>query len=110
VEAALGRRNFFLPQVFHQEKTPSSAFIWGGLGVALVLYLFWAEVIQPHKFSISLIDAFPQKIESQGNDTCLKASPALYPPCIIAWQEPFSLVSLEARTKIPVEPFQTVEK
>jgi len=116
VEEQLGRRGFYFPQVFHKEKAPSSAMVWGGLGGAALMYLIWLAMVHPPQFSFSLVEPFPQKkaenAADSANAACLSPSPVLYPPCTVPPPPKFGLVSLQARSKIAVAPTiqQTVEK
>lgn len=92
VEAVLARRNFYFPQVFSKQKTPSRTLVWGGLGAALAIYALWVIVLQPPSTRISVVERFPmpqaQKMRVSAalarDVSCFRPQDGYYPPCTFA--------------------------
>lgn len=80
-------RNFYLPQSFHRNKKPGRPAVWGGVGVALAVYLLWAILRAPHA-EISLIEHFPrkslEKTAISADAPCIAPNANYYPPCTAA--------------------------
>ena len=43
----LPERGYFFPQVFSREKKPTNAIVWGGVVVAVLLYIIWVLLTKP---------------------------------------------------------------
>lgn len=99
LEDGLSRRGFYLPQAFAKEKSAAPWTIWGGLGAALVAYLFWLAFMQPSQKTVSVVDDF-HKAQSQEaakprDGACFEAQTVLYPPCYAEPEPAFNLMLLQ---------------
>ena len=59
IEEILGRKSFYFPQVFSKDKSPSNYMVWGGLGVAVAMYMIWAVFLYPAAPTVSLVEKLP---------------------------------------------------
>lgn len=104
VEAMIGKQNFFFPQVFSREKTPSQIIITGALILALLLYLGWSAARAPRE-EISLIEAPPQKpplsVMLLPDGACLEARDSLYPPCYAAGRKALPAPEMKRPAELP---------
>jgi transcriptional regulator with XRE-family HTH domain len=88
VEDLLGKKGFYLPEVFSKEKKPAQWTIWGGLTVAVITFAFWHIAVRPTVVPVSVVEDFsPERLYS-GHITvkpregaCFQALTAYYPPC-----------------------------
>ncbi len=98
MEASLARKNFYFPQVFSKEKTPSKLMVWGSLGLAAAAYVLWSLVAHPDGPRLSQVEKLPPPVttihisESMLRDvTCLRFPDQIYPPCTFADTHVFSM-------------------
>lgn len=91
VEAMLGRRGFYFPQVFSKEKSAHPMFIWGGLLAAVLTYTVWLSMFHPQGSILSVVEPFPEEDKkvtisavSMQDVACLQPQAVLYPPCTAA--------------------------
>lgn len=100
----------FFPQSLVREKSPNGRFVWGGLGVAIMIYMTWALFISAGNRSISVVEPFPRKPNNGitlsalilQDVACLNMQEALYPPCTF-WRLPKSRIE-RPDIKWPLDP------
>ena len=88
MEGVLGRKGFFLPQVFSKETQASRPIVMGSLLAAVLVYVVWLYVLKPDSVAVSVVDVPPGMAEKQRISapmaqevSCLKPVSVLYPPC-----------------------------
>lgn len=92
VEAAIGRRGFYLPLTFSKEKRPTQLMVWGALALALMLYLGWSQMV-PRQGQAPVVESIEKaqarkiilSADSIDSNPCLAPQERLYPACF--WQE-----------------------
>jgi len=101
VATILARKNFYFPQVFSKDKTPSQGMVWGGLGACGLIYMIWALLMQPTSAKISVVEKFPQPKAlmrlsgvAMRDVSCLREQDLLYPPCTTVREPSFSLTPM----------------
>lgn len=102
VEGFLAGRGFYLPQALASEKSPPPVFVWGGVGVAVLVYLLWLVALQTPKTPVSIVDKFPENSRSPvqlsamlaADVACLKPQDVLYPPCTVSTEPALGLLPL----------------
>lgn len=103
--------SLYFPQVLSKEKTPTSPFIWGGLGLAMLAYLLWYAVSSGSNKRISLVDEFPRPPSGMAllspelikDVACLNPQEGLYPPCILIAEPDFRVAPLDKQLKSVME-------
>lgn len=113
VAEMLARKNFYFPQVFSKDKTPSHTMVWGGLGVSVFIYVIWVVAMQPSEQRVSVVEKFPSmrsqlrfSAELLRDVACLRDEDQLYPPCTAPKDPNFDLTPLRGRM-IPVMELAT---
>jgi cytoskeleton protein RodZ len=111
VEQMLAKKGFYFPQVFSKQKSPNPLFVWGGLLMALLVYILWLMVLQPPLVAISVVDNFSK--ENQVNArisarlaedvACLRQRDVLYPPCHTVQDSGFSLLPRPGQMRTVME-------
>lgn len=82
VEAAVGRRGFYLPLTFSNEKRPSRIMAWGMLVLALLLYLGWSQFMLPQHTQAPVVESI-EKAQARKivlSATTVERNPCLTPP------------------------------
>ena len=108
MEAALGRKNFYFPQVFSKEKTPNNTVVWGSLGLALAVYALWAVLSHSAPERVSQVETMPVSGPVSGalvhismsmvrDVACLRMLDVLYPPCTMAKLPSYSLMPMHGQ-------------
>lgn len=104
MEAVLGRKNFYFPQVFSKDKSPNSWMIWGSLGAAMFVYAVWSVLLSPLPMRLSQVEKMPPadtraiiSVETLRDVACLRTLDVLYPPCTMAKKPFFSIIPLRSQ-------------
>lgn len=93
VEAAVGRRGFYLPLNFSKEKRPSSTLVWVAVAVALAIYAAWWMSARPPHGQAPVVESIEQararkitlSAEEVQRNTCLAPAQSYYPACF--WRD-----------------------
>lgn len=96
----------FFPQVFSKEKNPSYSIVWGGLLLALIVYVVWFLVFKPDAapslvtppplYKAGLSSEFPA-FNYVFNLACAMPHVRVYPPCYRA-----DVSNMGVRTPLPL--------
>jgi cytoskeleton protein RodZ len=106
MEALLGRKGFYFPQVFSRDKSPNRWMIWGSLAAAMLVYALWALSLQTSAPRISQVERLPANsaqvlvsAKTLRDVACLQSQDVLYPPCTMAKRPFFSMIPQPDQTK-----------
>ncbi len=86
VKNTIPERGYFFPQVFSKEKKPTSAIVWGGLGLASFIYIIWLLAFKPALPPAIIVEPLPSTPVKPTelfvfDASCALPDIALYPPC-----------------------------
>ncbi|MDX1976016.1 MAG: helix-turn-helix domain-containing protein [Rickettsiales bacterium] len=96
VEQLIEKRSYFLPDVFHSEKKPTTPLVWSAMSAMLVIMLLWWLAIKPSSQSLSTVEAYhiTQAKQHGHYDVCALRQHPIYPACVLASEESYELLPI----------------